>query len=353
MAGCHARRWTDDVLHAYLSHPPKQANPGTKMKYSGLNDAKQLDDPISHLDTPHRWHAPFPGKSLISHEAFSQGGLVTSGDGTGPTHGGETLKSDPLVSGRGIHPVVGHRLPRRGLRLFIHAMAMALAACFAVSAQAQSTDLSGEVALTSQLVDRGLALTPATPAVQAALAWTLPKGWSLAVSGGSEIRSLGDISESLAQLSRSMPLSGDWQMQAGLLYYHYAGNAQARIYDRAEASLDWTYRDILTFGLSADYAVDARESRVRPAADINFHWPLPWHFSFSASAGVAHYVIAPYSHAYGYDYTGSYGYGHAGLLWSTGAWRVELDRVFVDESIRRRWGDLAASPWLGTISWSF
>jgi cytochrome c len=45
--------WTTDKLHGYLSQPAKQANPGTKMKYSGLTDAKQLDDLITYLDTLH------------------------------------------------------------------------------------------------------------------------------------------------------------------------------------------------------------------------------------------------------------------------------------------------------------
>jgi cytochrome c len=45
--------WTPDKLHSYLSQPAKQANPGTKMKYDGLDDAKQLDDLISYLSTIH------------------------------------------------------------------------------------------------------------------------------------------------------------------------------------------------------------------------------------------------------------------------------------------------------------
>jgi cytochrome c len=45
--------WTADKLHAYLSQPAKQANPGTKMKYDGLEDAKQLDDLITYLGTLH------------------------------------------------------------------------------------------------------------------------------------------------------------------------------------------------------------------------------------------------------------------------------------------------------------
>ncbi|GLQ47152.1 cytochrome C2 [Dyella lipolytica] len=45
--------WTTDKLHSYLSQPAKQANPGTKMKYDGLTDSKQLDDLISYLGTIH------------------------------------------------------------------------------------------------------------------------------------------------------------------------------------------------------------------------------------------------------------------------------------------------------------
>lgn len=45
--------WTTDKLHDYLSRPAKQANPGTKMKYDGLDDPKQLDDLITYLGTLH------------------------------------------------------------------------------------------------------------------------------------------------------------------------------------------------------------------------------------------------------------------------------------------------------------
>ncbi|WP_414674565.1 c-type cytochrome [Luteibacter sp.] len=45
--------WTADKLHWYLSQPAKTANPGTKMKYDGLTDAKQLDDLLSYLGNVH------------------------------------------------------------------------------------------------------------------------------------------------------------------------------------------------------------------------------------------------------------------------------------------------------------
>lgn len=45
--------WTPGKLQWYLSQPAKQANPGTKMKYDGLDDAKQRDDLIRFLGTVH------------------------------------------------------------------------------------------------------------------------------------------------------------------------------------------------------------------------------------------------------------------------------------------------------------
>ena len=45
--------WTADKLHDYLSQPARKAVPGTRMKYDGLDDAKQLDDLIAYLATLH------------------------------------------------------------------------------------------------------------------------------------------------------------------------------------------------------------------------------------------------------------------------------------------------------------
>ncbi|WP_460877133.1 TorF family putative porin [Rhodanobacter koreensis] len=237
---------------------------------------------------------------------------------------------------------------------------MAIAACLSMPLHAQSTTFTGTAALSSELIDRGQAITGNTPILQGAASWTSPAGWSLGLSGSTEVRSPGRVVEALVQASRYWSLSDDWQMQANLLYYRYPGETRSRAYDRAETGVDWTYRDVLTFGMSAIYVIGARDHQPRGAADLSFHWPLAWHFSLSAGVGVAQPLIAPYTpygygHAgsYSYDRTGLHGYGHAGLLWSHGPWRIELDRIMADPETRQQWANLGASPWVATISRSF
>jgi uncharacterized protein (TIGR02001 family) len=232
---------------------------------------------------------------------------------------------------------------------------LAMTACLARPLHAQSSTVSGAVAVSSQLVDRGVAVTPATPILQAAASWTSASGWSLGLSGATEIRSPGHLSEGLIQASHYWALSDAWQMQAAMLYYDYPGSAQLRLFDRTETGVNWIYRDILTFGLSAISLTNGTEHEPRGAADVDFHWPLAWHFSLSLGFGVAQPLFYSYN-SNGYPEklgTGVYRYGHAGLLWSDGRWRVELDRIATDPSLSRHGANLATQPWVGTVSWSF
>src|SRR3546814_20366133 len=61
-------------------------------------------------------------------------------------------------------------------------------ACLSAPLHAQSRPFSGEVALSSQLVDRGLAISPATPIVQGSVSWMSPGGWSMGLAGGVELQ---------------------------------------------------------------------------------------------------------------------------------------------------------------------
>lgn len=225
-----------------------------------------------------------------------------------------------------------------------------IAACVLVPARVRAGDLSGTVSLASQLVDRGLAITAATPAVQGGIAWTTSSGWSLGLSGGTELRSPAHVAESVARVAHGWTLSGNWRMQVDMVYYHYAGRLRANVY---EPGVYWVYRDVLTFGLSGVYIASADEHRLHPAADLNFHWPLAGGLFISGGLGIARYAV-PYGYPPNERYhTGYYRYGEAGLLWSRGGWQVELDRVAIDPGSRRYLRRFAASPWLLTLSRSF
>jgi len=240
---------------------------------------------------------------------------------------------------------------------------------FTAPLHAQSNNLSGAVALSSQLIDRGLAISPVTPILQGNVTWNSASGWILGMSAATETRSPGHGSEAMAQVAHYWTLSSDWRMQAGVVYYGYPGNAQGRPFDRVETGVNWMYRDVLSFGLSAIDLTHGDDHSPRGAADVDFHWPLPQNFAVSAGLGVAQPLTSPASYgnyivpygpyggyAYRYYYRNVrmrsyYGYGHLGVAWSHGPWRVELDRVFTDPDIRRQ--GAAAAPWVATISWAF
>ena len=223
------------------------------------------------------------------------------------------------------------------------------------------SNFSGQVAVGSQLVDRGLAITSARPVVQGAVNWATPDGWSVGASAGALVDSPGNIAESLLQGSRAWTVSTDWQVQASLLYYRYTRSGNSRVYTRAEAGMAWVYRDTLTLSLSAIRALNAPDHELRPGADIDFRWPLPVGLSFSAGAGVSQALMLVGGYyanngalmRYPHLDAASYRYGHVGLAWARGRWRVELQRVATDLGDRGREAGLDAAPWIGTISLSF
>jgi hypothetical protein len=217
---------------------------------------------------------------------------------------------------------------------------------------AQSAPVGGTVALTSQLVDRGLAVTRTTPVLQGEAHWSSPSGWSMGVAAASELRS-PRLAEGMISAARSWALPGDWQMQASLLYYDAPRRDQARGYRRIETDLAWIYRDVLTLNLAALRPTGRRDARINPAAEANLRWPLTGHLSVLAGAGVARYQRYGYYGYYGETRSSYYSYGQAGLAWSMGRWRIELDRIATRgaPSPRRDTGGL--SPWLASVSWFF
>ena len=241
---------------------------------------------------------------------------------------------------------------RSGLLAFVLALAAAPA-----SVHAQASRFSGEIALASQLVDQGLAITGDTPVVQGAVSWMSPRGWSLGLAGGVEARSPDRPVVVLARISRAWTPSGDWLAQASLLYYDYRGEqGRVAIPDRTHANLYFTYRDTVTFGVSAIRLGDGGDRRMLGAADVDASWPLPRRFSLSAGAGIAQAVLRPRYYYGSYGRRGrvqAYAYGSLGLAWHDGPWRLQLDRNMNSLGDRRAYGTDAPAQWVATASWSF
>jgi uncharacterized protein (TIGR02001 family) len=235
------------------------------------------------------------------------------------------------------------------------AVAAAVSACLLQPPQAVAGDWGGTVAVSSQLVDRGVAITPPAPIVQGGVNWVTRDGWSIGASASYQTRSPGRIAETLAQVAKSWSLSDDWQLQAGLLDYRYPGSASGtRTYDRTELGVSLLWRDVLTMGVSA-IQLAHRGGGPRGAADVGFRWPLAWHVSATGGIGLAQYLVPPYRYYHGRYYQDSqanrYSYGHAGLVWQNGGWRVELMHVFTNRE--RSQGEQRVSPWVATLARTF
>jgi hypothetical protein len=225
--------------------------------------------------------------------------------------------------------------------------------------------LDAGVALSSQLVDRGLAITSPAPILQGELGWSFPTGWSTGLAAGVDLRTPGQPVLALARISRGWRPSADWLTEASLLYYDYG---RSGVPDRLDASVYVTYRDAVTFGVSAGRIDHVRGPRILGAIDASASRALGRQFSLSASAGVAQAMVAPARPGGGYPYyPGSYGpyayghrqerlrhygYGHLGLAWSAGAWRIQLDRHLNSLGPRHAYGTGASAGWVATVAWS-
>nr|WP_244672394.1 hypothetical protein [Xanthomonas sp. D-93] len=226
------------------------------------------------------------------------------------------------------------------------AVALALAALHAPAATAG--DIGGAAGISSQLVDRGIAVTRSTPTLQGALFWLPAPGWSLSGSASVALDAPGTVLMSSLGLSRSWTLSDSWQLQAEALLYRYPGARANRLFNRDEVSLGWSYRDRLSLSLAAFRMPDSGlQQRWYGALDLTAHQPLSGPLSLSAGIGVSQAPPA----LYGLEYVAHYRYGHAGLIWNAGRWSLEVDRVF--SNARTGYADRGLWPWVASVSRSF
>ncbi len=231
-------------------------------------------------------------------------------------------------------------------------------ACLCAPLPAQSLRTTGEVAVASQLVDQGLALTPGTPVLQGSIAWASPGGWSFGVAAAVEARAPTEPVLSVARVSRAWLPSGDWLVQAAMLHYDYRPDGGQGMPDRSVATLSLAYRDTVSLGVSASRLGGDMANRVLGAADVGISWPLTARTSLSAGAGVAQAPASRYyaryrSRRYGPGPVRVYGYGSLGLVWRDGPWRLQLDRTANSLGDRSVYGARASQEWVATCSRAF
>jgi len=225
-----------------------------------------------------------------------------------------------------------------------------LAAAACIAAPALAADLAGTVALSSQLIDRGVAIAPRSGAIQGALYWAPARDWSLSASAALDAGSPPRLLQSSFAVARDWTLADDWRLRAGLTrsrYYYTGGRDRWWRVERNEVQASLLYRDLLSLSLSA--ARLHGSERTTLALDLTLQRPLTQRVAVSAGLGVA--GIARYGD--GNDRDGYYRYGHLGLSWSRGDWRVDLQRIHAGAGAPRPWNAPQASPWLATLALSF
>lgn len=231
----------------------------------------------------------------------------------------------------------------------VHAVATALAAsAMAIAAPtvafAQPLQWQGQLAVASELTDRGLSVYPRRPTLQAD--GQVARGhWSLAAAASTDLGRRGDH-RVLGRVSYYRSLSDDWQLDAGLGWYGYPGEARARAFDRHEAGVGLGFRDLLSLNLTAiDYrAWPGRRAGLQWALEAGLRWPLGDAWSVTASLGEADLPPLP---------DRRYRYGGLGLAWQQGRWRLELNRLGADGTARRFMGDAGRARWSALALASF
>jgi len=208
-----------------------------------------------------------------------------------------------------------------------------------------ASEWSGAVALSSQLVDRGVATTAPKPILQAAAHWTPDDDWTLSLSAAADAGSPASPLQSGLAATRTWTLSERWRWRAGLSHSRYlvAGVRSWRV-ERNELQLGWQYQDRAALTLSA---VRLRgHARTYAALDLTWNRALTPQWSLAAGLGAAE--VARYRD--GVARSGAYGYGHLGLVWRRGRCSAELYRLAADSGAPRPWNVARADPWALTLT---
>ena len=216
------------------------------------------------------------------------------------------------------------------------------ALALASSAGAQPLQWSGEVAISSDMTERGVSPWPDSPIAQGVIALSDATHWvsSLTIATAldrSHATQLG------ARVAGYWSLSQDWQLQARLVYYTYPDSQSNWPYERIEATLGAGYRDLASLEYSW-VRLSESDRRLYPAIDLGLRWPLGDQWALAGGVGSAELPAWPGRH---------YRYADAGVVWREGPWRASLRYLWTGQPTRGMFGEFARPHFSATVAWSF
>lgn len=190
---------------------------------------------------------------------------------------------------------------------------------------AQTRSVSGELAVSTDLTERGAFVGERRPVAQAAVSLYDATGWSL--GGALAVNRLGlRGSRVVLRAAHEQPLPQDWQGQLALQYYAYPADDAGRGFDRWEAAGTLSWRDRVVLGVTAFHYLHPATGTpaLRWALDAGTRWPLTSTWSAQAALGLA-----------AVQHRGHYTYASLGLAWQSSPWRAEANLLGASPAARR------------------
>ncbi|WP_374569153.1 hypothetical protein [Ideonella sp.] len=243
------------------------------------------------------------------------------------------------MSTRGLPPARRRRHDSPATRWLWVGIAAWLAA---TTASAQTWAVHGEASLASDLTERGVSQWPQQAAAQALVGVSDGTRWSATLALSAPLDHARDY-QAVARGSAYWSASENWQWQAHVGAYAYPGGGYYRFYDRIEAGVGASYRDLWSLDLSAaQLSEDA--SHTYPAIDLGLRWPLTEQWVLAAGIGRAELMWWP-------DLW--YTYADLGLVWQAGPWRAALRYLGASDSARFYLQRAAEPHTTLSVSWLF
>jgi hypothetical protein len=238
-------------------------------------------------------------------------------------------------------PPEGARSPATGCGWAV-AWTIAYLLCSGSPASAQALAWSGEVALSSDMTDRGISPWLNSPIAQGVVALSDTTHWVASLSAAAAL-DRGHSSQLAARAAGYWNLSQDWQLQTRLVFYTYPQSQHSWPYERTEGTLGGSYRDLASLEYSW-VRLSEGDSRLYPAIDLGLRWPLAEQWSLAAGLGSAELAAWPGLH---------YRYADAGVVWRDGPWRASLRYLWTGQPVRGLFGEFAQPHISATVAWGF